>query len=120
MQLAPFLLQAFAARVLASKPQEKISRAELAKQGYDVEILVEMIVAYSKVPEAEREFIVKATATDILIRRKPNCPAPATPQASVPTTPAAPTSTAKPALPGAQIKLEDVMKTHSAGNQPKK
>ncbi|HUR56403.1 MAG TPA: hypothetical protein VM029_01750, partial [Opitutaceae bacterium] len=65
MKYAPFLLQAFAARVLAAQQQATVSREELAKQGYDVDVLVEMIDAYRAVPDKDRGFIVVANATEI-------------------------------------------------------
>jgi hypothetical protein len=94
MNFAPFLLQAFAARVLATKQEAKISRAELLKQGYDVDVLIEMIEVYQALPEDKRGFTVSATAEDILIRRKANSAAPA-----VPTLGAPPNATAAPAPP---------------------
>ena len=120
MKMAPFLLQAFAARVLAAKPQETISRAELAKQGYDVEVLVEMIDAYQLVPEHERGFAVKATATDIFIRRKPNTPIPTMPTSTGASAPAAPIAPATAPLPASKIKLSDLVKSTTAKDAPKK
>ena len=70
MHHAPYLLQAFAARLLAAKQEETVARAELVKQGYDVETLIEMIHAYNELPENQRGFVVESTATEILIRRK--------------------------------------------------
>src|SRR5690349_10975157 len=107
MKYAPFLLQAFAARVLAAQQQAIVTRADLAKQGYDVEVLVEMIEAYRALPEKDRGFVVSATDTEIIICRKMNTPAPVTPPNSV----ASPTVVAKgnpkPVFPDAQIRLAD-------------
>lgn len=72
VQYAPYLLQAFAARMLATGHKATISRAELTSMGYDVETLVEMIVAYNELPETSRGFVVCATETAIAIERKPD------------------------------------------------
>jgi hypothetical protein len=84
MQYAPFLLQAFAARVLASKENETLSRDDLKKHGYDVEMLVEMIAEYASLPEGERAFVATATDTQIFLARKANLPAPLPPMMTVP------------------------------------
>lgn len=120
MKRAPFLLQAFAARILAAKSHETILRAELARQGYDVEVLVQMIETYQSVPDAEKEFLVRANATDILIRRKPNSPVPTTPTATAPGAPATTTTPGKPQMPGAQFKLADLVKANTAKMPPRK
>jgi hypothetical protein len=77
---APFLLQAFAARMLASKSQSTVSLTELEQQGYDVQTLCEMIAAYAELPDSERGFLVRATATEIHMQRKPNSAAPFPPK----------------------------------------
>ncbi len=92
MKHAPFLLQAFAARILATKQSETVARADLEAQGYDVGTLVEMIAAYGALPEADRGFVVTATATEIHLRRKAVVSAPAQP----PVTAAPPKVAAKP------------------------
>jgi hypothetical protein len=84
MQYAPFLLQAFAARVLASKENETLARDDLKKHGYDVEMLVEMIAEYASLPEGERAFVATATDTQIFLARKANLPAPLPPMMTVP------------------------------------
>ncbi len=83
MKHAPFLLQAFASRVLATKPYAMVAKADLNTQGYDVETLCDMIEAYMLVPEVERGFVVRMTKEQILIERKPQGPAPASPQTSI-------------------------------------
>ena len=116
MQYAPFLLQAFAARVLAAQQQAVVTRADLAKQGYDVEVLVEMIDAYGMLPEKDRGFVVTANDTEISIRRKPNTPAPVTPTNSVASPPVVAKGNPKPIFPDAQIRLADVVSRSSATN----
>lgn len=86
MQFAPFLLQAFAARALATAAEVKIARADLEREGYDVETLCEMIRQYAAMPEADREFEARANATEIFLRRKANTPAPTLPQGVPPLT----------------------------------
>jgi hypothetical protein len=90
MNHAPFLLQAFAARLLATKHEETVSREALAKQGYDVETLVAMIEHYAAVPENERGYAVRATATDIQIRRMSNGLPPTAPVIAIATAAPAP------------------------------
>lgn len=80
---APFLLQVFAARVLANRHQQTISRAELSAQGCDVETLVEMIQAYASVPQVERRFLATATDTHITVERNGTAPAPSVPLMSI-------------------------------------
>ena len=118
MKFAPFLLQAFAARVLATKTEETISRADLASQGYDVETLVSMIESYAALPDDDRGFIVSATDTAIHIRRKIPTRAPLAPDRA--STAPAPTvqSEKRPPLPGAKIKLSDVVNRGDKGNRP--
>ncbi len=70
------MLQAFAARVLASKEAVTLSRADLQKQGYDVETLVAMMHEYCQLPISQRGFIVTVDAAEIQICRKANTPAP--------------------------------------------
>jgi hypothetical protein len=71
MKDAPFLLQALTSRLLGTKSQVTVSRAKLIEQGYDVETLCEMIAAYGELPESERGFVIRATAADIFMQRKP-------------------------------------------------
>lgn len=75
MKYAPFLLQAFAARVLANQQDVTVSHEELRAQGYDVETLIEMVGAYTELREEERGFHVVAGPTTISLRRKVNAPA---------------------------------------------
>jgi hypothetical protein len=84
MNNAPFLLQAFAARALATKSEVTMLRADLEREGYDVDTLCEMIHEYAQVPDADRGFVVRANATEIFLQRKANTPAPALPQAVPP------------------------------------
>lgn len=79
MKFAPFLLQAFAARVLANQQSAKISRADLEKQGYDVETLMDMIREYAALPDDVRGYEASATADEIWIARKPGVAAPPPP-----------------------------------------
>ena len=88
MKKAPFLLQAFAARVLATQQEATVSRAELARQGYDVDTLVDMIEAYASLPDEDRGYVVRATETEIHIHRKGAAAPPAAPP--VPLAPPAP------------------------------
>ena len=108
MKHAPFLLQAFAARVLASKPQATVPRSELAQQGYDVETLCDMIEEYLTLPEADRGFIVRATPTEIFLQRKANSPSPSLPPGSVPLS--------SPAIPGAKLVARQVTKPRPGFN----
>lgn len=98
---APFLLQAFAARMLAAKNEETVSRADLVRQGYDVETLVDMIEAYMEMPETQRAFIVRATADEITIRRKSNGAAPTPPSVAMPPASHPATPDSRPPLPHA-------------------
>jgi hypothetical protein len=102
MQLAPYLLQAFAARMLASKSNETVALADLQKQGYDVETLLEMIEAYNGLTEAQRGFVVTVDATHLSIRRKSNghIPQPPllVPPKSIPVVPVATAPVKPPAL----------------------
>lgn len=84
MHHAPFLLQAFAARALATKSEVTLLRADLEREGYDVETLCEMIREYALIPDAERGFVVQATATTISLQRKADAPPPSLPQAVPP------------------------------------
>lgn len=96
---APFLLQAFAARVLASKQEETVTRAELVRQGYDVETLVDMIDAYNARSEIERGFVVQATAEHIYIQRCANTAAPVIPSVGIPPSPHASTPDSRAPIP---------------------
>src|SRR4051812_8524913 len=107
---APFLLQAFAARILAAKQSDIIPTVELAKQGYDVEMLLEMISEYASLPAAERTFSVEATADEIRLARKPNSPAPVTPVISLSQHSGTSHGTAHPMPPPAQLTLAGLVK----------
>ena len=99
MKFAPFLLQAFAARVLATKDSATVARAELERQGYDVTTLVDMIEAYAALPDNQRGFTVTATETEITIRRKPGGSAPLAHVNSLAPTEANPRASAAPPAP---------------------
>ena len=111
MKAAPFLLQAFTARVLAEKREERLLRADLVKQGYDVDMLLEMIAAYQNIPDAERAFTVTVSATQICLKRKPNAGAPPIRPVSGSTTPPM-VNLRSPVgpTPAPQIKLSDVVR----------
>ena len=114
MKAAPFLLQTFTARVLAEKREERLLRADLVKQGYDVEMLLEMIAAYQQIPEAERAFIVTATDTHIYLKRKPNTEGPAVRPISASKPPMLPQIAPGQALPAPKTTLEDLLKRSQA------
>lgn len=79
MEFAPYLLQAFAARMLAAREEAVVSRLDLVNQGYDVETLLEMIEAYNTLPDSARGFLVEATTLHIFIRRRPDTKIPVVP-----------------------------------------
>jgi hypothetical protein len=109
MTTTPFLLQAFAARMLASKLEESVSRQTLVEQGYDVEMLVEMINECKSLPESDRTFIVSADEAKIHIARKWKNTAPHAPPISIPQQPAV-SGTPLAAPPPAVISLAGLVK----------
>jgi hypothetical protein len=123
MTTTPFLLQAFAARMLASKLEESVSRQTLVEQGYDVEMLVEMINECKSLPESDRTFVVSADAMKIHIARKWKNTAPHAPAISVPQQPPVSGAPAVPQPPAiislaGLVKRADSSKANGSAKKP--
>lgn len=54
----PYLLVAFAGRMLANKESVTLPIEALQTQGYDTEVLVEMVAHYNTLPLSNREFAI--------------------------------------------------------------
>ena len=101
-KFAPYLLQAFAARILANQKQASVDLGELEKQGYDVETLTEMVRDYAVLPEAERQFHADVHGKVIHFARIPALGAPTQPLPSLAgaPVPAEPIPKSSPPPPG--------------------
>lgn len=65
----PYLLVAFAGRMLANKESVTLSIEALQAQGYDTEVLVEMVAHYTTLPLSHREFAISTQGGSVTIRR---------------------------------------------------